>query len=90
MNVSQTAVTNAANLSLFMVDVSQVLTCEDRHDDPNYSILDLKARYRGYRYFLETIQMLPKIPDPHLVSKLFQKVTTLGRIYPIKVPVSSC
>lgn len=28
MNVSQTAVTNAANLSLFMVDVSQVLMCE--------------------------------------------------------------
>ena len=39
MNVTQTAVTNAANLSLFMVDVSQVLMCDYRQDDPNFSIL---------------------------------------------------
>ena len=89
MNVTQTAVTNAANLALFMVDVSQVLMCEYRQDDPNFSVLDLKAHYRGYRYVLETIQMLPQKPDDNLVSQLFQKVATLGRIHPIKTPVSS-
>ncbi len=49
MNVTQTAVTNAANLALFMVDVSQVLMCKYRQDDPDFSVLDLKALFRGYR-----------------------------------------
>lgn len=58
-NKPSNVVTNAANLSLFMVDVSQVLMCEYRQDDPNFSILDLKAYYRGYRYITETIIILP-------------------------------
>jgi hypothetical protein len=89
MNVTPTAVTNAANLSLFMVDVSQVLMCEYRQEDPNFSILDLKAHYRGYRYVTETIQMLPQKPDHDLVFQLFQKVAALGRIHPAKMPVLS-
>jgi putative transposase len=89
MNVIPTAVTNAANLALFMTDVSQVLMCQYRQDDPNFSVLDLKAYYRGYRYVAETIQMLPQKPDDNLVSQLFHKVAALGRIHPVKVPVSS-
>jgi len=89
MNVTPTAVTNAANLSLFMVDVSQVLMCKYRQDDPNFSILDLKAYYRGYRYVTETIKMLPQKPDGNLVAQLFYKVAALGRIHPAKMPVSS-
>jgi len=89
MNVTPTAVTNAANLALFMVDVSQVLMCQYRQDDPIFSVLDLKAYYRGYRYVTETIQMLPQKPDDNLVSQLFHKVAALGRIHPVKVPVSS-
>ena len=89
MNVTQMAVTNAANLSLFMVDVSQMLMCEYRNDDPEFSILDLKAYYRGYRYVIETIKILPQLPDENLVSQLFQKVTALGRIHPAKSPVFS-
>ena len=89
MNVSETAVTNAANLSLFMVDVSQVLMCEYRQNDPDFSILDLKAHYRGYRYVSETIKMLPQMPDSNLVLQLFSKVAALGRIHPAKLPVSS-
>jgi putative transposase len=89
MNVTQTAVTNAANLSLFMVDLSQLLMCRCRMDDPDFSILDLKAYYRGYRYVLETIKILPQISDENLVSQLFQKVTALGRIHPAKSRVLS-
>ena len=89
MNVTPTAVTNAANLSLFMVDVSQVLMCEYRQDDPNFSILDLKAHYRGYRYMIETIKILPQKPDDNLVSELFHKVAALGRIHPAKLTVPS-
>jgi len=89
MNITPTAVTNAANLALFMVDVSQVLICQYQPSDPDFSVLDLKAYYRGYRYVMETIQMLPQKPDDHLVSQLFSKVTALGRIHSVKKPVSS-
>lgn len=89
MNVTPTAVTNAANLSLFMVDVSQVLMCKYRQNDPNFSVLDLKAHYRGYRYVLETIKMLPRKPDNDLVVQLFQKVAALGRIHTAIMPVPS-
>jgi putative transposase len=68
MNVAQTAVTNAANLSLFMVHLSQMLMCRYRNDDPDFSILELKAYYKGYRYVIETIKILPQIPDQNLVS----------------------
>ncbi len=89
MNITPIAVTNAANLALFMVDVSQVLMCQYRQDDPNFSALDLKAYYRGYRYVMETIQMLPQKPDGNFVSQLFRKVAALGRIHPANLPVSS-
>ena len=89
MNITPTAVTNAANLALFMVDVSQVLMCQCRQYDPNFSVLDLKAYYRGYRYVTETILMLPQKPDDNLVSQLFHKVAALGRIHSPKMPVLS-
>ena len=89
MNITQTAVTNAANLALFMTDVSQVLMCQYRQADPYFSVLDLKAYYRGYRYVSETIKMLPQKLDDNLVSQLFHKVTALGRIHSPKLPVPS-
>ena len=89
MNVTPTAVTNAANLSLFMVDVSQVLMCYDRRDDPNWSVLDLKAHYRGYRYVMETIKILPLQPDPNLVTQLFQGAAAIGRVHPAKTVLYS-
>ncbi len=89
MNVTQTAVTNAANLSLFMIDVFQVLKCRCCDDNPDFSVLDLKAYYRGYRYMLETIKILPQKPDDNLVAQLFHNVAALGRIHPAKTPAFS-
>lgn len=58
-------------LSLFMVDKSQVVECEHRQNDPDFSILDLKAHYRGYRYVSETIKMFPQMPFRNFISQLF-------------------
>jgi len=41
MNVKETAVTNAANLSFFMVNFSHALLQPFRVLDPDFSILDL-------------------------------------------------
>ena len=62
MNVTPTGVTNAANLSLFMVNVAYCLRADGHPRDPDYSVLDLKADCRGYKYVEETIKMLPEKP----------------------------
>jgi len=89
MNVNQTAVTNAAQLSLFMVNVSQLLMSKFRQSDPVFSVLDLKAYFRGCKYATELIKMLPQKPDAILVSQLFQRITTLGSIHAAKFPIST-
>jgi putative transposase len=66
MNLTPTGVTNAANLSLFMVNVSYRLRSDVRPRHPDYSILDLKADCRGSTYVEETIKMLPEKPEPVL------------------------
>jgi putative transposase len=81
MNVQQTAVTNAANLSLFMVNISQLLLRPFRQDNPSFSILDLKAHYRGHQYVTETIKLLPQKPEPFLLAKIFDHLSTLGSIH---------
>ena len=43
MNVTPTGVTNAAHLSLFMVNVAYRLRADGHPRDPDYSVLDLKA-----------------------------------------------
>ncbi len=81
MNVTPTGVTNAANLSLFMVNVAYRLRADSQPRDPDYSVLDLKADYRGYKYVEETIKMLPEKPEPVLLAKILNQVAALGRIH---------
>lgn len=89
MNVKETAVTNAANLSLFMVNFSAALAEPFRQQNPEFSMLDLKSHYRGYRYAIETIKMLPERPDGILLAEIFQQIARLGAIHPVSQPVSS-
>jgi putative transposase len=89
MNVEQTPVTNAANLSLLMVNLSHLLLDRYRADDPAFSVLDLKAHYRGYRYVVETIKMLPQKPEANLLSAIFLQVACLGRIHAAQPTVSA-
>ena len=89
MNVKQVPLTNALNLSLFMVNLSQVLLAEFRQTDPLSGILDLKAYFRAAKYFEETIKMLPQKPEPILLHQIFSKIATLGSIHQPAVPVFS-
>jgi hypothetical protein len=81
MTVTPTGVTNAANLSLFMVNVAYRLRTDVRQRDPDYSVLDLKADCRGYKYVTETIKLLPEKPEPVLLAQILHQVTCLGRIH---------
>jgi putative transposase len=83
MNIKETAVTNAVNLSFFMVNFSHGLLQSHRKKNQDFSVLDLKSHYRGYRYACETIKMLPQKPDAILLADIFQKIARLGAIHAV-------
>jgi putative transposase len=86
MNIEKTAVTNAANLAFFLVNLSQVLLRRFQQNNPDFSILDLKAHYHGYRYAVATIKMLPQKPDAILLADIFEQIARLGMIHPAIEP----
>jgi len=88
MNIKEVPVTNAINLSLFMVNLSQVLLRQFRQTHPDSGILDLKAYFRAAKYFEETIKMLPQKPEPFLLEQIFGQLATLGCIHAVNVPAS--
>jgi IS4 transposase len=81
MNIKETAVTNAANLALFMVNVAHVLLRDFRQEDSNVNVLDLKTYFRGRKYVVETLKWLPQKPEPILMATIFNDVSRLGRIH---------
>jgi len=89
MNIKKEAVTNAANLSFFMVNFSSVLLQRYRENNPEFSVLDLKSHYRGCRYASETIKLLPQKPDGILLAEIFEQIARLGMVHPTFQPVST-
>ena len=87
MNLGQTSVTNAANLSFFMVNLSHHLLGQFRENNPGSGIIDLKAYYRGLNYVREMLKMLPEQPEPILLAQIFAKLTSLGRIHNVSTAV---
>jgi putative transposase len=85
MSVRQVPVTNAINLSLFMVNLSQALLRQFRQTYPDSGVLDLKAYFRAAKYFEETIKMLPQKPEPFLLEQIFGQIATLGCIHAVNV-----
>ena len=83
MNVSKTAVTNAANLSFFMVNFSHYLLHFFPQQTSSESVNDLKARFRGYKYVSEIIKLLPEKPDQVLLTTIFHHISCLGCIHPV-------
>ena len=70
-------VNNAANLSLFMVNLSQAMMAQTGET----SVLDLKARYHGLRYAKEAFKILPKTADVINFEDWVKKIPVLGSIH---------
>jgi hypothetical protein len=81
MQTNPVAVTNAANLSLFMVNLAERVLQDVRQQQPECGVLDLKAYYRGAKYVEETIKLLPKMPEPVLLERIVTKIVGIGRIH---------
>ena len=83
MNVKKTPVNNAANLSMFMVNVSAKLLAPLRAEHAEVSVLDLKARYRGMKYLRETLKILPQKPDPIVIDQIAEHLGAIGAVHQI-------
>ncbi len=83
MPIHPTAVTNAANLSLFMVNLVERVLQDIRPRHPAISVLDLKAHCRGAKYVAETLKLLPEPPEPILLERIFTKIVGIGRIHAV-------
>ena len=81
MNVNKTPVNNAANLSMFMVNVSAKLLAPLRLEDAALSVLDLKARYRGLKYLHETLKILPQKPELIVIHQIAERLGAIGAIH---------
>ena len=81
MNVNKTPVNNAANLSMFMVNVSAKLLAPLRLEHTELSVLDLKARYRGLKYLHETLKILPQKPEPIVIHQIAERLGAIGAIH---------
>jgi hypothetical protein len=46
-----------------------------------------RVNYRGFRYVREMLKMLPEMPEPILLTQIFTKLTSLGRIHPVSTGV---
>ncbi len=82
MNIKQTPLYNAVNLSFFMVNLSHVLIQQTRTDtnNPDFNVSDLKAHFRGLKYVNETLKLLQKKPDPILIQHISTEIAKLGSI----------
>lgn len=81
MNVQQRAVHNAANLSLFMVNVAHVLLQPFRKTNPHFGVLDLKAYCRGHKYVAEVLKLLPENPEPIIMEQIAGQISGIGSIH---------
>jgi putative transposase len=81
MNVQQTAVNHAANLALFLVNITHLLLKPFRNDHPKFGLLDLKAYFRGHKYMCETLKLLPQKPEPIVMAQMFDHIARLGSVH---------
>ncbi len=80
MNVGEQPIHNAANLSLFMVNLSKVLISQLKQCQADTGVLDLKAHFRAEKYALETLKLLPQKPDAILIRQILNNIPKIGAI----------
>src|SRR5712691_10380528 len=80
MAVKQTPVYNSANLAMFMVNLSHAAMRPMRPHWPELSVTDLKAWFRSKKYVVETLKLLPEMPDPIFIEQAIAQVAALGRV----------
>ena len=68
------------NLAMFMVNLSHLLIRHFRPNCPAFSVIDLKAHFRGHKYVTETLKLLPQLPEPIFIDRIFANIAQIGSI----------
>lgn len=79
MNVTEVGVKNAANLAFLMVNVSSQLL--QAREESCLGINDLKGRFRGVFYALETIKIVQPKAERILIEKAKAVISRIGSIH---------
>ncbi len=82
MNVKQIGVENAANLSMFMVNVSRFIVSQ--FSVHAQSISDLKVRAQAVFYVEQLIKMIPEIQREYNCADLKSAMADIGCIHTYK------
>lgn len=80
MNIKEQPVKNAANLSMFMVNLSQTLG-RKMSSQTQFSINDIKARFHAHFYVKMLLKMTPQIGDPIFIQQLYEHAGSAGCIH---------
>src|SRR5688572_2560676 len=80
MSVKERPVYTSANLAMFMVNLSHALIRPMRDQWPAFSINDLKAWFRGRKYAVEMLKLLPESPDAIFIDQVVAHMAELGRV----------
>ena len=80
MSIKERPVYNSANLALFMVNLSHALIRPMRDQWPAFSVNDLKAWFRGRKYAVELLKLLPEPPESIFIDHVVAQMAELGRV----------
>jgi putative transposase len=80
MVVKATPVYNSANLAMTMINLAQILMQPLREQCPGFSVNDLKAQFRGRKYVLDVLKILPQMPEAFIIDQVIAQAAGLGRI----------
>ncbi len=78
INIRQRPIHNAANLAMFMVNISAAL--RGCLEFSQMSVIDLKAWFRAAKYVRETLKLLPQKPEAICIEQTVAEVASLGRV----------
>jgi putative transposase len=53
----------------------------------NSSVNDLKAWFRSRKYVVETLKLLPEMPEPIFIDQAIAQVAALGRVNHVVNPI---
>ena len=65
---------------MLMINLAQVLMRPVCERCPSFSVNDLKAHFRGRKYVLEVLKLLPKMPEANIIDQALEQAANLGRI----------
>lgn len=82
MNVTESTVKTAVNISFFMVLLSQILLQKfrDKEKNPLLSIRDLISSQRAEIYLFQTLKLFRKLHSNILITETFESIRSIGRI----------